>query len=218
MPDQPSATRIIIMAKTPAPGRVKTRLIPALGANGAANLARRMLAYTTEQALSARRQRRQLGVELCVSPDPASADWHWARNHPALTLRKQASGDLGRRMHRAAAAAIGNGERVILIGTDCPAVDAGLLLRATKALDQRDAVMCPTVDGGYALLGLRHAPWNLFSEIPWSTSRVADITLSRLQDQCMRALQLQMLQDIDEPHDLTALPAQWKREFRGPGA
>ena len=217
MSDLTCATRIIIMAKTPAPGRVKTRLIPALGADGAANLARRMLAYTTEQALSARQQRQQLKVELCVSPNPASPAWHWARKNPALALRKQAAGDLGRRMHRAAAAAISDGDRAILVGTDCPEVDANLLLRAAAALEGHDAVICPTTDGGYALFGLRRAPRSLFSAIPWSTRHVYDITLNRLADQCMRVQRLQQVSDIDEPGDLAALPDQWKREFPNAG-
>ena len=213
MPKFVSPIRIIIMAKTPTPGRVKTRLIPALGTHGAANLARKMLSYTTEQALLAQQQGCRLRVELSVSPDPAGVDWKWARANPALTLRKQASGDLGRRMHHAASAAIANGEYAILVGTDCPAVNAELLLHATAALERHDAVICPTADGGYALLGLRNAPWSLFAEIPWSTRYVADITLTRFSDQGMRVLKLPTVRDIDEPNDLVALPERWQREF-----
>jgi rSAM/selenodomain-associated transferase 1 len=202
-------SRIIIFAKTPVPGTVKTRLIPVLGATGAARLAQRMLVHTVEQALSAQAENNAMTVELCVSPDATDEQWRWAAEHPAITLSQQVQGDLGQRLHEAAARATQAKEHVILIGTDCPAITANLLQRAATDLDQHDAVICPTLDGGYALLGLRNAQRSLFCDIPWSTKQVARLTLTRLQALGLSVHRLATLRDIDEAADLAAIPSQW---------
>ncbi|HEY0130196.1 MAG TPA: TIGR04282 family arsenosugar biosynthesis glycosyltransferase, partial [Allosphingosinicella sp.] len=138
-------TRIVIFAKAPVAGRVKTRLIPALGAEGAAVLARAMLERTVEEALAT-----GLGVELCGEPD--AAQWHEER--PGLSLAGQGEGDLGARLARAAARVLAE-DSILLIGADCPELDRDRLRAAADALEDHDAVIHPAHDGGYALLGLR---------------------------------------------------------------
>ena len=101
----------------------------------------------------------------------------------------------------------------MLIGTDCPGLTAPCLLEAAAALTRHDAVLCPTRDGGYALLGLRSAPTSLFTGIPWSTEQVASITASRLREQHMRFATMRLLQDIDTPEDLAALPPAWQDQL-----
>ncbi|HEX8215099.1 MAG TPA: TIGR04282 family arsenosugar biosynthesis glycosyltransferase [Allosphingosinicella sp.] len=184
-------TRIVIFAKSPVPGKVKTRLIPALGEEGAAELARKMLVVTCREALAA-----DLGpVELCLSGS--------LENVPdQVEVSEQGGGDLGRRLARAAERVMARGKAAILIGTDCPDLDSRRLRNASSELKAHDAVIHPTFDGGYALLGLRQYDPGLFRGIEWSTPTVATGTIDRI-----RALGWSLhigdtLLDVDEPADL----------------
>jgi rSAM/selenodomain-associated transferase 1 len=187
-------TRIVIFAKAPVPGRVKTRLIPALGAEGAAALASRMLERTISEALAS-----GLAVELCGEPDPAG--WY---HGPTLQLSAQGEGDLGQRLHRAAERVLA-AENVLLIGADCPALDRHRLNAAAEALERHDAVLHPAEDGGYVLLGLRRVHPSLFTGIDWSTDRVAVQTLASIEALGWSIDIRDRLADVDEPSDLHLL-------------
>lgn len=190
--------RIVIFAKAPVAGEVKTRLIPALGAAGAARLAAHMLERTVAQALTA-----AVGtVELCASPAPDSPAWSGLRLPPCLETRDQGKGDLGDRMARAARRIVDGGEAALLIGTDCPELTADRLRNAARQLAAHDAVLHRAVDGGYPLLGLRAFDESVFAGIPWSTSAVADLTLERLASLGWRVWVGDTLRDIDTPDDL----------------
>lgn len=207
-----STTRIVVIAKAPQPGRVKTRLIPALGAEGAAALAARMLACTLvaafEAAGAADTADPALGVvELCASPAPGDPAWQGVVVPAGLRWSAQGEGDLGARMAGAARRVLAGGERVLLIGTDCPALDAACLRTAAEALDEVDAVIVPSFDGGYVLLGLRRFDPSLFEGIAWSTSTVAAATRVRLDALAWSYRVLPALQDIDVPADLVHLPS-----------
>jgi rSAM/selenodomain-associated transferase 1 len=196
--------RILIFAKAPLPGRVKTRLIPALGAAGAAALAERMLSHTLEQALAA-----GIGpVELCVSPNIDAPDWAAFSLPSGLEFSAQGEGDLGARMARASQSALARNECVLLIGTDCPLLSAARLRAAASALDTHDAAIFPALDGGYPLLGLRAFDAGLFADMPWSTAAVADLTLNRIRVLRWRVWVGETLADIDQPADLSHLPAE----------
>ncbi len=197
-----TVTRILVFAKAPVPGRVKTRLIPALGAAGAARLARRMLDHTLQQALEAR-----IGpVELCASPAVIAPDWAGYSLPPTLKSREQGEGDLGARLARAARRHLKQGGRVLLIGTDCPDLTARHLREAAAALEDHDAVIHSAADGGYCLLGLRAFHPGLFADIPWSTPAVARLTLARMGVLGWCVAVGEELRDIDEPGDLIHLP------------
>lgn len=197
-------TRIIIFAKAPRPGFAKTRLIPALGEQGAAALARQMLLRTLQEALAA-----DIGtVELCVTPAIADAAWRDIPLPPDITITEQGEGDLGARMARAAQRAVGQGESAILIGTDCVEMSAELLYEASQILRGHDVVIHCTTDGGYALLGLNHFSHFLFVDMSWSTDSVAGITLDRLGELGWSVHVGQMLHDVDEPHDLKYLESE----------
>lgn len=197
-----TSTRILVFAKAPQPGRAKTRLIPALGAEGAATLARRMLARTLDAALNA-----DCGpVELCASPAPDAPAWRETTLPDGVALSDQGEGDLGARMARAAARTLARGERALLIGTDCAEVSAPLLRAAAAELDHAEAFMHPVTDGGYALLGLTRFDPRLFSDIAWSTPAVATTTADRAAALGMRLVTGATLHDIDEPADL----AHWR--------
>jgi hypothetical protein len=185
------ATRIVIFAKAPVPGRVKTRLIPALGAEGAAKLAAEMLQQTVSEAVAS-----GLDVELCGEPDPAT----WYNGAPA-NLTAQGEGDLGQRLRRAAERVLLT-ENILLIGADCPALDAPHLRTAAEALERHNAVIHPAEDGGYVLLGLRRFDESLFEGIAWSTSEVAAETLKRIVALGWSVDVRETLSDVDEPSDL----------------
>lgn len=183
-------TRILVFAKQPVPGRVKTRLIPALGAESAATLAAEMLEATIREAVAT-----GLPVELCGDPDPSD----WFEGPVAFTA--QGDGDLGERLARAAERVLAE-EPVVLVGTDCPALDQRQLAGAARALEANDAVIHPAEDGGYVLLGLRRFdPW-LFAGIAWSTPSVCEETLRRIAALGWSVDLRETLADVDEPADL----------------
>ena len=192
-----ATTRIVIFAKAPVPGKVKTRLVPALGEVGAALLAKRMLADTVDRALAAG----LANTELCASPHPA--DPQWAGHLPTgVRLADQGEGNLGQRLAAAAARVIDGGELVLLIGTDCPDLDGARLREAAALLDRHDAVIFPAHDGGYVLLGLGRTDPSLFADIAWSTSSVAATTIARIRTLGWSLYIGDPLSDIDEPADL----------------
>ena len=203
---------VIVMAKAPVPGVAKTRLIPALGAAGAAALAQRMLWHTMEQALAA-----ALGpVELCVTPDPGSAAFAALVANMPVRWSAQGPGDLGARMARAfERALVPPVRRALVIGTDAPALGTTILRRAAASLERHDAVFVPTFDGGYALVGLRRLAPLLFDAMPWSTSDVMATTRERGRASGLRFAELDPVADIDEPADLAHVPAGWWMTTKG---
>ena len=199
-------TRIIIFAKAPQPGFAKTRLIPALGAERAATLARQMLLNTVHEALAA-----DIGpVELCVTPSITDAAWQEINLPTAIEISDQGEGDLGARLARAAERALKNSVPVLLIGTDCVELSATLLREAAQSLHEHDAIIHRTADGGYALLGLKRYSPLLFSDMPWSTDAVGRITLDRIKQLGWAVQTGETLHDVDEPGDLQYLPEKWK--------
>jgi len=202
----PEGCRVIVMAKAPRPGLAKTRLIPALGAEGAAALAARLLRHAVRQAREA-----GLGlVELCGAPradDPAFS----VVDAGDVDLRSdQGDGDLGGRMARALDRALADGRPALLIGTDLPALDATVLRGAAAALAAGDdAVFVPALDGGYGLVGLRRPAPALFQDMRWSHPGVMAETRRRAAAAGLRWRELPALHDIDEPADLAQLPPGW---------
>jgi rSAM/selenodomain-associated transferase 1 len=205
-----TATRIVVFAKAPVAGLAKTRLIPALGAEQAAGLARRMLLSTLQQAQAA-----DVGpVELCVTPRPSDPAWESLPPVQGVAWSAQIEGDLGARMAHAAERALACGERVLLIGTDCPELDAARVQHAATLLEHSHAVLYPTFDGGYALLGLGRFDPRPFERMPWSTPELAARTIECFQTLGWRLSVGVAVHDIDEPADLRWLPAEWRIDLR----
>lgn len=197
--------RIVIFAKAPLPGLAKTRLSPALGAEGAAMLATRLLEHCLSEALAA-----DIGpVELCVWPTTQHSIWQELTIPSTVLWSEQGEGDLGERLARASQRVTSRGEALLLIGTDCPQLNVAVLRRAALALQQHHACMVPVSDGGYALLGLNHHLPSLFSDMPWSTAAVAKLTKQRIHTEGWTFKALESLHDIDEPQDLQWLPTSW---------
>jgi hypothetical protein len=194
--------RIVIFAKAPVAGLAKTRLIPALGAQGAARLAAALLRHAVAQALASAAG----PVELCVAPAPRDPVWSGLMPQAQLSWSDQGDGDLGERMARAAQRALAAGSPVLLMGTDCPELTAGRIREAAASLLAADATLVPAFDGGYVLLGLNRFDASLFAGIAWSTATVAQATRARVEQLGWSLQTLPTLHDIDEPADLQWLP------------
>jgi rSAM/selenodomain-associated transferase 1 len=201
-------TQLIVLAKAPVAGYAKTRLIGALGAEGAARLAARLLEHTMQAARAVR-----LGpLLLACAPDATHPAFAAQAERGDARLVAQGEGDLGARMQRGFEMAFAAGAaRALLIGTDAPALDATMLRQADAALARAgvEAVFIPALDGGYVLIGLRQPQPSLFHDMPWSSPRVMALTRERLATAGLHHEELAAVQDIDEPADLAHLPAGW---------
>jgi uncharacterized protein len=194
--------RIVILAKAPRPGAVKTRLAPALGQAGAARLAERLLRRTIGTACAS-----GLGVvEVCASPGPDDPAWRRLGWPPELAWSEQSGGDLGERMAAVARRVLASGANLLLLGMDCPELEAHHLQTAAAQLSGADAALIPSLDGGYVLLGLRRFHPALFRAVPWSTAAVCAITRERLRTLGWSWREQGPLADLDEPADLERLP------------
>lgn len=190
--------RIIIMAKAPRPGFAKTRLIPVLGAEGAAALAAQLLSHTLDMAIAA-----NVGeIELCVTPDIHDVAWQGIAIPDAVFVSCQCEDDLGARMANVCRPYLERGQSILLMGTDCVEMSLGLLEEATIILGKNTNIIYPTMDGGYALLGLTLFDESLFADMPWSTDQVARISIDRLMQLSKPLFIGQTLHDIDTPGDL----------------
>jgi uncharacterized protein len=194
-----AGTALLVFARSPVAGQVKTRLIPALGEEGAAQLHERMLRRTLRTA-----RRAGIGpVHLYCAPGRATP---FFRQFAArLRLHDQRAGDLGARMHAALRRALRRHRRAILIGTDCPALRPGDLRAAAAALRCANAVLMPAEDGGYPLIGLRHVSMRLFRGVDWGGTRVMAQTRRRLAQLGWRAQRLRKRWDVDRPEDAARL-------------
>jgi rSAM/selenodomain-associated transferase 1 len=183
------------------PGQVKTRLIPALGAEGAADLYRRLLQDALAAAAAVPGVTRTLWVDR-PSPGP------WIRAAAAthgMALAVQSDGDLGQRMHQALDSVLTAADRAVLIGSDCPGYNARYLGQAFARLQDHDAVLGPAADGGYVLIGLRRPAPGLFEGVDWGTHRVLEQTRARMRRLGLGWAELTTLHDLDTAEDLRRL-------------
>jgi uncharacterized protein len=198
----PDATALVVFAKAPQPGRVKTRLAPSLGEERAARLHARMIEGTVRIASQAGFGR----VELHCAPHAGHSTFATLACRYSLVLRAQGSGDLGARMQRAFERALRTARIVVLIGTDCPVLRVADLRAGARALQSgADAVLSPAEDGGYALIGLRRTSPRLFCGIEWGSDSVLAETRRRLRELGWRWRELRTVWDVDRPEDYARL-------------
>ncbi len=201
-PASRDAIPVLVFTRTPVPGRVKTRLIPAIGAGRAANLHRAMLWRTVATAAAA-----GVGpVGLWCSP---------ATEHPYIAEIQRAFGldahlqrgaDLGERMHHALQSQRVVAGGALLVGTDCPFLEAQDLQLAARALREgADAVIGPAEDGGYYLIGVRESDPSVFTGIAWGTGQVLAATRQKFRDRGWQWRELATRRDVDRPTDLAAV-------------
>ncbi|MCC7311660.1 MAG: TIGR04282 family arsenosugar biosynthesis glycosyltransferase [Sulfuritalea sp.] len=199
-----SRVGVAILARAPIPGAAKTRLIPALGAAGAARLQRWMLQRTVAMALVA-----DVGpVSLWCAGDPAHPDFAVCRAFGRVDLQPQPEGDLGERM-LAAIASSSTPAGTLVIGTDCPALGAAQLRESARALGDHDAVVIPAEDGGYVLIGMKTPAPEAFAGVDWGSARVMAQTRQRLAALGWRWQEADPLWDVDLPQDLDRLFADY---------
>ena len=204
-----SPALIVVFAKAPQPGKVKTRLAAAIGAEAAARLHGRLVERAVATAVAA-----DCGpVELYASPAHHAFLRVLARRH-GLRLRRQAQGDVGERMYEAFRRGLRSHGRVVLIGSDCPALAAADVRRAARLLRGCDAVIAPAEDGGYPLIGLARNSPALFAGVAWSTATVMRQTSERLAALGWRWRELRTVWDVDRPEDLVRLRSERLLERR----
>jgi rSAM/selenodomain-associated transferase 1 len=191
-----------VFVKAPAPGRVKTRLATEVGVHRAAEIYRDL----GRRVVSACAGSGHDTVVWFAPPEARSAVREWLKGLSVAAFRAQLSSPLGVRLDAAFRQHFDEGaRRVIMIGSDCPGVDAVLVSRALPMLDEHDLVLGPAHDGGYYLIGLRAPAPHLFQGIAWSTEAVLEQTLARARQLGLSAALLPTLRDVDTASDARAL-------------
>ena len=189
---------LAVIAKEPVAGLAKTRLVPALGAAGAARAASAMLADTLAAV-------RASGVEPWWCFTPVEARERLGRLAPGFGLLAQAPGDLGDRLAACLADLLTTGaDRVAIVGADTPQVPPATYRRAFVMLDQADVVLGPALDGGYYLVAAKAARPELFVGVPMGTEVVLTETLARATAAGLVVDLLPPLRDLDRVEDLAA--------------
>jgi rSAM/selenodomain-associated transferase 1 len=199
-PATPEPVAVAVLARAPVAGQAKTRLIPALGADGAAALQERLIERAIETACAA-----AIGpVTMWTTPAPHPCFAALTSRH-RVALAVQPEGDLGVRMLAACAAANGP---AIVIGTDCPVLTPAHLRQAAGVLREgTDVVVIPAEDGGYVLIGSRRPQPGLFAAMTWSTDTVMAETRRRLAQEGLTWREPAQLWDVDRPEDIARLRA-----------
>lgn len=199
--------QLLVFAKAPELGKAKTRLIPALGEQGALDVARSLLEQTLINVSGCPGR-----VSFCVTP----FSWPgWEALLPGSRVKvDQGSGDLGARITRCAQSAWSQGGGpMLVIGTDCPELTSERLQELVQALQEHDAAIIPALDGGYVALGMREFSTKVFANVAWSTEQVAQQTCNRFDQLGWSWRALAPLRDIDELHDLEV----WRSANKGDG-
>lgn len=200
-----SNNHIIIFTRFPVPGKTKTRLIPSLGPEKAADLQRRMTEKVAQEALDVSAEH-DVTVSVFYTNGRAEQMTDWLGD--TFNYYPQTTGDIGKRMEDAFRLVLQDAaESAILIGSDIPDINREIIEQAICALQESDTVVGPSTDGGYYLIGMTQAVSkklfkHLFAEIVWSTDQVFEQTIKRLKQAGCSCTILQALQDIDRPEDL----------------
>lgn len=189
---------LIIFTRYPQAGTTKTRLIPAIGAEKAAEIGRLLTEYTV-RAMRKSPPSLTVGVHFAGGNQVLMAQWLGAD----LVYKEQGDGDLGARMKSAFENAFAEHmTKVAIIGTDCPSLDFTLVSQAIDALSDYDLVLGPAEDGGYYLIALRSQVPQLFENINWGSALVLKQTLRIALCLGLKVYQLPILADVDRPEDL----------------
>jgi rSAM/selenodomain-associated transferase 1 len=200
MADKPNTTLLIQFARAPVAGQVKTRMIPELTSRQACELHCELVLWTSATLAGS-----GLGeIQLSVAG---------AADHPLFArclelgvdkISRQRGADLGERMYRAIHLGLRHYTNVILVGSDCPAIEGAYLAQALRALDRAPLVLGPARDGGYVLIGARQIHRGLFEDIPWGTEQVYSKTIEAIGKLGLSWAALTVLADVDRPEDLAA--------------
>lgn len=197
-----SKHRIIVFARCPDPGYCKTRLIPALGVQGAVELYEQLLRQTLKQVTPAIAELADVEVHFS-GKEVIRLKAICTETSAKICYQPQSEGDLGQRLITAFDLAFQAGcGKVAIIGTDCPELDRSIIDMAFQLLDQKDVVLGPAVDGGYYLIALRQRAPELFHGIAWGQETVLETTLLKAESMGLQIGLLRALTDIDRLEDL----------------
>lgn len=192
---------LIVFAKPPIPGMAKTRLIPALGEEGAAAFYKNLLHHTLENVC----YNKQWDVQLWLAADLMPEFFSDIKERYKVTLYYQRGKDLGERMYHALSDSLIHYQKVALIGTDCPAIDSQLITETFMLLDDADLVISPAEDGGYVQIAARRVEKFIFNNIEWGSERVLQQTQKALMTSGLSVAYTGVYWDIDMPQDLIRL-------------
>ena len=174
---------------------MKTRLIPRLGAAGAARLHARLIRRAVDVALNAR----------CGPVELHATAPHAFFRTLGIKIHRQRGRDLGERMHHALREALQRHRAVIIVGADVPALTPADLRRAQRLLRGTDVVLAPAEDGGYGLIGARRISAGIFDNVEWGSARVLEQTVRNLSRAGLGYRLLRTVWDVDRPEDLDRL-------------
>ncbi|MEO8104274.1 MAG: TIGR04282 family arsenosugar biosynthesis glycosyltransferase [Betaproteobacteria bacterium] len=203
MPITETSCCLVIYAKAPIPGQVKTRLAQVLDSANAALLHTALV----ERALDTARRSGMSRVELCCAPDVDHSFFQACADDFDVTLTGQGEGDLGERMLRTLVRTVKPDGAAIIIGADCPALTGTHIAAAARALADHDVVLTPAEDGGYVLVGARRTHAGMFDAIDWGSAAVLAQQRQNLGRLGLSWHEMPTLWDIDRPEDLPRLKA-----------
>lgn len=184
-----------LLAKAPIAGQAKTRLIPLLGAEGAAEAHRQLLQQCLTNACQALPAER---INLWTALDHAHTLFIQLQQQFGIQLRPQPQGDLGARIQACLQADSGP---AMVMGSDCPSITPGMIQQCAAQLAHAEVVILPAEDGGYGLIGTQHPIPELLTDIPWGTPNVLSITRQRLDQLGVEAVYPAIIWDVDHPED-----------------
>lgn len=191
---------LIVFTRFPEAGKAKTRLIPELGADGAADLSIELIGHVM-RVVSSVSERESIDVSVWFT----GCDEDGARQLAPgpYTYREQAGADLGSRMSAAFAAAFDDGyDSIVIVGSDCPELSESIVSTAFQELADADMVLGPAADGGYYLIGLRAPRPVLLEGVEWGSGTVFDSTVAIAGEHGLSVATLPTLRDVDRPEDL----------------
>ena len=191
--------RILVFARAPVAGKVKTRLAADIGNQQAVQIYQQLVRDVLDTIASTK----LAPLDLYVTPDAANPFIAELAERLPLQIHLQHGGDLGERILAAMLQALNDSDFVVLVGSDCPVMDGDYLSQAFSQLAGGvDMVLGPAEDGGYVLLGARDCHQHLFENVPWGTSRVLEITRQRIESLALDCVELETLWDVDLLADL----------------
>jgi uncharacterized protein len=196
---------LVIMAKQPIVGRTKTRLVPFLNYEEAAQLYQALLLDTVASVSELRHE-----ADLAVAITPVQAKAYFEGLVPAGALIYPVDGvDIGACLKQALGWLLEQGYRkAIALASDGPSLPVSVLQQAIAALEKADLILGPSEDGGYYLVGMKQLYGEIFDSIAWSTEQVLSQTIERAAQSKLQVKLTQPWYDVDTPADLLRLQAE----------
>lgn len=202
-----SSIVVMVFAKAPRAGKVKTRIGKKIGMKNAEKIYRTLLSNLLKRLTDDR----QLSVQLWCWPDTKHSFFKYCARHYRVSLHTQRGSDLGAKMSNACKDSCRNYGYAIIAGSDLPEIDSKVCKRAYEALKLMDVVLAPTFDGGYGLIAVNNPNNRLFNNMRWSEQTVLSYTLNRARRQQLKVKCLDLIGDIDTYEDFQGLKRQSKR-------